>query len=159
VNAAKYQVALLATDAGLSIWSFSLLQVTADIAYGQAAEPPWFAAAMARSLAPLEDNIDEVRDMVAGLGVLAGGLDARVAGLEGLVGGLNARLAALEGLVGGLDARLAALEGLVAGLDARLAALEGLIAGLDARLAAVEGRLQALEERTAQIHRTVAIVE
>ena len=74
----------------------SLFQFKPDIAYGQAAEPPWFAAAMQRSLAPLRADIVQVRETVAGLQDVIAGLQVRLAGVEDWLQALEESNVALE---------------------------------------------------------------
>jgi len=88
-NAWKYQMSLLlASDEGMFPKCVLILS-RLDVPYCQGAEPPWFAGAMTRALAPVKEDLAQLNGRVAAL-------DNRVAGLENQVAALDVRLAAVE---------------------------------------------------------------
>ena len=71
----------------------SLFHFRPDLPYFQGAEPPWFAAAMARSLAPMEQNLGN-----------------RMTALEGRMTALEGRMAAVEGRLQVVEASIAEIR-------------------------------------------------
>lgn len=128
VNALKYQTALLAGDEGVFP---SQSWFKTDMPYHQGVEPAWFAAAMARSLAPIQEDLAQ--------------LNVKVAGLDD-------RLKAVE-------ASHTQLNNKVAGLDNRLKAVEAGNAQINDKVAGLDDLLKAVKASNAQIHRMAAIVE